>query len=141
MPPLAVSSPVSVVAPVTARVDEQVVAPLTPKVDWQLTVPLKVLLPVKVCARPSTATVSVAVISGRLSCLLAVTTLGTMVVVNALVAFLRTTVPAVPVGPATPSVRVLVPESVVKAPALAVVPPMAPGVVSAVAMSAEAIPR
>jgi hypothetical protein len=31
--------------------------------------------------------------------------------------------------------------SVVKAPVLAVVPPMAPGVVSAVAMSAEAIAR
>jgi len=56
MPPLAVSRPVIVVVEVTARVEPQ------------LTVPLKVLLPVKVCTRPSTATVSVAVISGRLSC-------------------------------------------------------------------------
>ena len=128
IPPLAVSSPVIVVVELTARVEPQ------------LTVPLKVLSPEKVCARPSTATVSVPVIRGRLSCRLAATTLGTMVVVNALVAFLRTTVPAVPVGPATPSVRVLVPESVVNAPVFGVVP-MGPGVVSAVAMSAEAIPR
>jgi hypothetical protein len=62
-----------------------------------------------------------------------------MVVVYALVAFLRTMVPAV--AEAAPSVRVLVPESVVNAPVLAVVPPMAPGVVSAVAMSAVAIAR
>ena len=136
IPPFAVSSPVSVVVEVTAKVDEHVVAPVTSSVEPQLTVPLKVLLPENVCARPRTATVSVAVISGRLSCRFAVTTLGTMVVVNALVAFLRTTVPATPpVGPATPSV------SVVKAPVLAVVPPMAPGVVSAVAMSAVAMAR
>jgi len=128
MPPLAVSRPVIVVVELTA------------KVELQLTVPLKVLLPVKVCARPSTATVSVPVINGRLSCRLAVTTLGTMVVVKALVAFLRTTVPAVPVGPATPRVRVLVPESVVKSPVFGVVP-IGPGVSSAVAMSAEAIAR
>ena len=69
MPPFAVRRPVIVVVEVTARVEPQ------------LTVPLKVLLPVNVCARPSTATVSVPVISGRLSCRFAVTTLGTMVVV------------------------------------------------------------
>ena len=67
------------------------------------------------------------------------TTLGTMVVVKALLAFRKTMVPAV--AETTPSVRVLVPEIVVKAPVLAVVPPMAPGVVSAVAMSAVAIAR
>ena len=127
MPPLAVRRPVIVVVEVTARVEPQ------------LTVPLKVLLPVNVCARPSTATVSVAVISGRLSCRFAVTTLGTMVVVKALLAFRKTMVPAV--VETTPSVRVLVPEIVVKAPVLAVVPPMAPGVVSAVAMSAVAMAR
>ena len=113
IPPLAVSSPVIVVVELTARVEPQ------------LTVPLKVLLPEKVCARPSTATVSVPVMSGRLSCRLAVTTLGTMVVVKALVALFRTMVPAV--AETTPSVRVLVPVSVVNAPVLAVVPPMAGG--------------
>ena len=51
----------------------------------------------------------------------------------------RTTLPPVP--KLVPRVALLVPESVVNAPVLAVVPPMAPGVVSAVAMSAVAIAR
>ena len=127
IPPFAVSRPVIVVVEVTASVEPQ------------LTVPLKVLLPENVCARPRTATVSVEVISGRLSCRFAVTTLGTMVVVYTLLAFRKTMVPAV--AETTPRVRVLVPEIVVKAPVLAVVPPMAPGAVSAVAMSAVAIAR
>ena len=127
IPPFAVRRPVIVVVEVTARVEPQ------------LTVPLKVLLPVNVCARPSTATVSVAVIIGRLSCRLAVTAPGTMVVAKAVLAACSAMVPAV--VETTPSVRVLVPEIVVKAPVLAVVPPMAPGVVSAVAMSAVAMAR
>ena len=40
IPPFAVSSPVSVVVEVTARVDEHVVAPVTARVDEHVTAPL-----------------------------------------------------------------------------------------------------